>query len=145
MSGPIWGGSRVRVTVSPHPSVPVGAEGRNLGRRQGRAGAITLLIRLDDGRRVRLPLRSIEKIEDTYVPDAIAWKTDLPQTTLTRQIRTVDQATTKNFRYQLRGSTGRWFITRERLTPDRPAEIMRTPFYPNQRFAYEVFIHLTVG
>jgi hypothetical protein len=74
------------------------------------------------------------------VPDAIAWKTDLPQATLTRRIRTVDQATTRNFRYQLRSSAGRWFITRQRLTSGGPAETLRTPFYPNQRFAHEVFI-----
>jgi hypothetical protein len=141
MSGPIWGGSRIRVTCSAEPSIPVGSEGVNLGGREGLSGAITLLVRLADGRTVRLPLLALENARpNRWVPDALSWKADIPQETPWRRIKTLEQTEAGAYRYQLRGSSGRWFVTR---TPVRGGPAERTTFWPNQRTAHEVFIHLT--
>ncbi len=74
MNGTIWGGCRVRVTTWQDPSIPAGIEGINLGRRKVRSGAVTLVIRLEDGREVRLPLSAVERVETQYIPDALVWK-----------------------------------------------------------------------
>lgn len=138
MNGTIWGGSRVRVTSSQDPSIPVGAEGVNLGRREGQQGAITLVIRLDDGREVRLPLADIEKLEKQYVHDALAWKNEMPL----RKTRRTEEAQSGALVYTVEGSAGRWYVTRRNAAG---GQVQRTKYFPNQRMAHQAFMALIYG
>jgi hypothetical protein len=139
---PIWGGSRVRVVTSWDPNIPEGSTGVNLGQRQGEPGSMTLLVRLDDGREVRLPLLALEPITEAYVPDGHGWKTDIPTDGPNRHIRTVSRTEVNGVRYELRGSSMRWFVTREPVEAGPDARTERTPFYPNQRKAQDVYDEL---
>lgn len=138
MNGTIWGGSRVRVVSSPDPSILVGAEGVNLGRRKGQPGAVTLVIRLEDGREVRLPLSAVEKIEAQYVHDALAWKNDMPL----RRTRRVEEARSGDLIYAVEGSAGRWYVTRRNAAG---GQVQRTKYFRNQRLAHQAFMALAYG
>jgi hypothetical protein len=74
--------------------------------------------------------------------DALEWKPDIPTSTSVRHIATVDQAITTHYRYELRGSAGRWFITREPTQAGLGTQMLRTRFYPSQQTAREVFTEL---
>lgn len=141
---PIWGGSRVKTTAD-WRGTPKGSTGTNLGQREGLPGALTLLVRLDDGGEVRLPLLLLEPIKEAYVPDGIDWKADIPESGPNRHIRTVAETEANGYRYWLKGSSERWFVVREQAGMGVGAQMWRTPFFPNQRRAHEVFTDLTNG
>ncbi|MFB9832844.1 hypothetical protein [Actinoallomurus acaciae] len=103
-------------------------------------------------------VRSDDETQDTYQaeefhriwwlvprwePDALSWWPDIPRAAPSgRPIRTLDTAETRQYRYRLAGSAGRWFIIREPAQPSVEETVLRTRFFPNQRIAYEVFVHL---
>ncbi|RKS78596.1 hypothetical protein BZB76_0013 [Actinomadura pelletieri DSM 43383] len=103
-------------------------------------------IRTDDG--VEVPhtpdelLRLWERA-DRWIPDALSWWPDIPESTPYRRIRVIDVAEVHGYRYQLQGSAGRWFIVRDLLEPKPNTPRLRTKFFPNQQIAQEVFTHLT--
>jgi hypothetical protein len=57
----MWIGSRVRVTQE-WDGIPVGTEGVHLGETQGLPGSLTIMVGLDDGRTVRLPVLSLARV-----------------------------------------------------------------------------------
>jgi hypothetical protein len=135
----IWGGTRVRTTTT-YRGIPKGTEGVNLGRREGVPGVMTLLIKLDDGAKVRLPLLALENAnKEEYVKDATNWKKmDGPKIWHPHHGDLVQAEERKGeVVYTLRGFSGKWYVRRSVA-----GTFERTKFYPNLRLARAAYEHI---
>lgn len=134
---PIYRNDRVKVVIDSQWA-PIGTKGKFLGERRGSPGVFTVLVRLDDGQEIRVPLLVLD-LDKEFVMDGQAWKTDIPTSDYRRHVKTVDTARLADgTQYEIRGSSERWFVVR--IAPD--GETKRTRFFPNGRDAKRVFDEL---
>ena len=138
----IWRGDRVRVAVE-NPYAPVGIVGFYVGGYEEESDVATVLVRVRDGRKIRVPWKALESMEESVMDMNWSWKDDIPESDYSHHIHTVDLARARDGSayYELRGSSGRWFIVRTK--PGEQAK--RTTFFVNQRTAHKLFTVLAYG
>ncbi|WP_433332506.1 hypothetical protein [Spirillospora sp. CA-294931] len=122
-----------------HNEIRPGAQGVSRGQRQD--GEV--LVELDDGREVRLPLNKLVRIDRKRItPDDLSgW---YPHVFEVREgyhrDRIVQQADIDGYHYELRGRSGRWYVTRAYVAGRAlDSQVFRTKFFQNQRLAEEAF------
>jgi hypothetical protein len=135
----IWGGSRVEL-VEPHGDWAQGTRGVNRGQRQDGE----TLVELDDGRRVRLPLTKLRRVDLRLLTadDISAWFPYNPEVEVGRRIRRIRRTRVNGYLYELHGHSRRWFVSRAYIDGAAlESQFYRTRIFPNQRLAVEAFDH----
>ncbi|MEU5878167.1 hypothetical protein [Spirillospora sp. NPDC047279] len=130
--------------IEMHNAFRPGMQGVNRGRRMD--GEV--VIELDDGREVRFPLTKLVRIDKREITadDLSSWYPYNPESDKGRRVRRVLRDRAKGYLYEVRGSTGRWFVLR--AYEDGTAlesQIFRTRFFPSQADAETVFNHFVYG
>jgi hypothetical protein len=91
----IWRGDRVRVAVE-NPYAPVGTVGFYVGGYEEESDIPTVLVRVRDGREIRVPWKALESMEESVMDMNWSWKDDIPVSDYRHHIHTVDQARTNH-------------------------------------------------